>query len=221
MTPGTSCRAFDGVIDRDVVFEGIGAGDVVVVCILAAPDDAAGLIFFPGDRLELDFDETVFDAGVFLETDRIGRRAGLFQHLLAGKRPREARQAERARLYSARMATLLPARSPVRRERVPRGPALLENGAHLSYRRAGVREYLVWRTEDDALDWWALEDDEYRPLAAGDNGVVRSRVFPGLWLNAEALLAGDASRLMATLHEGLASAEHAAFVAALQQRGGN
>ena len=89
-----------------------------------------------------------------------------------------------------------------------------------SYRRAGVREYLVWRTEDDALDWWVLEDDEYRPLAAGDDGVLRSRVFPGLWLNAEALLAGDGPRLMATLHKGLASPEHAAFVTALRQRGG-
>ena len=86
-----------------------------------------------------------------------------------------------------------------------------------SYRRAGVREYLVWRTEDDALDWWALEEDEYRPLAAGGDGVVRSREFPGLWLSVEALLAGDGPRLMATLHEGLASAEHTAFAAALQQ----
>jgi Uma2 family endonuclease len=89
-----------------------------------------------------------------------------------------------------------------------------------SYRRAGVREYLVWRTEDNALDWWVLEDDEYRPLAAGDDGVLRSRVFPGLWLNAEALLAGDGPRLMATLHKGLAGEEHAAFVTALRQRGG-
>jgi Uma2 family endonuclease len=89
-----------------------------------------------------------------------------------------------------------------------------------SYRRAGVREYLVWRTEDDVVDWWALEEDEYRPLTAGDDGALRSRVFPGLWLNVDALLAGDGTRLMATLNEGLAGPEHAAFVAALQQRSG-
>ncbi|MBM3884104.1 MAG: Uma2 family endonuclease [Verrucomicrobia bacterium] len=78
-----------------------------------------------------------------------------------------------------------------------------------SYRRAGVREYLVWRTEDDAVDWWMLEEDEYRPLTAGDDGVLRSRVFPGLWLDVEALLAGDGTRLMATLRAGLAGPEHA------------
>jgi Uma2 family endonuclease len=88
-----------------------------------------------------------------------------------------------------------------------------------SYRRAGVREYLVWRTEDDALDWWVLEEDEYRPLAAGDDGLVRSRAFPGLWLNVEALLTGAGTRLMASLREGLATAEHAAFLASLRERG--
>ena len=89
-----------------------------------------------------------------------------------------------------------------------------------SYRRARVQEYLLWRTEDDVVDWWALEEDEYRPLAVGDDGVLRSRVFPGLWLNVEALLAGDGPQLMATLNAGLASPEHTTFVAALQQRRG-
>jgi Uma2 family endonuclease len=87
-----------------------------------------------------------------------------------------------------------------------------------SYRRAGVREYLVWRTEDQAVDWWMLEDDEYRPMPAGSDGVRRSRVFPGLWLEVEALLAGDGARVMARLQEGLRSGEHAAFAAELKQR---
>jgi Uma2 family endonuclease len=34
----------------------------------------------------------------------------------------------------------------------------------VSYRRAGVREYLLWRTGDGAVDWWVLEEDEYRPV---------------------------------------------------------
>jgi Uma2 family endonuclease len=89
-----------------------------------------------------------------------------------------------------------------------------------SYRRAGVREYLVWRTEDEAVDWWALEEDEYRPLVADAKGVLRSKVFPGLWLDPQALLAGDGARLMAKLQEGLQSAEHAAFAAELKKRGG-
>ena len=89
-----------------------------------------------------------------------------------------------------------------------------------SYRRAGVREYLVWRTEDEAVDWWTLEDDEYRPLPSESGGLRRSRLFAGLWLDVPALLAGDGAKLMARLQEGLQSPEHAAFVAALRQRSG-
>ena len=84
-----------------------------------------------------------------------------------------------------------------------------------SYRRAGVREYLVWRTEDEAVDWWTLEEDEYRPLPADAAGVRKSRAFPGLWLSVPALLAEDGAALMAVLQQGLASPEHAAFVADL------
>ena len=87
-----------------------------------------------------------------------------------------------------------------------------------SYRRAGVREYLVWRTEDEAVDWWTLEEDEYRPLPVGADGVLRSRIFPGLWLEVAAVLVEDGARLMAKLQEGQQSADHAAFAAALQQR---
>jgi Uma2 family endonuclease len=89
-----------------------------------------------------------------------------------------------------------------------------------SYRRAGVREYIVWRTEDEALDWWVLEEDEYRPLPPGADGLLRSRIFPGLWLAASALLARDGAKLMAILQQGLASPEHAAFVTELKKRGG-
>mgnify|MGYP001597261747 CR=1 FL=1 len=87
-----------------------------------------------------------------------------------------------------------------------------------SYRRAGVREYLVGRTEDEAVDWWLLEEDEYRPLGADADGILRSRIFPGLWLDSSALFAGDGARLMARLQEGLRSSEHGAFVAELQKR---
>jgi Uma2 family endonuclease len=87
-----------------------------------------------------------------------------------------------------------------------------------TYRRAGVREYIVWRTEDERMDWWVLEEDEYRPLPAAADGTLRSKAFPGLWLDVHALLAGDGPKVMAKLQEGLHSAEHRAFVAELQKR---
>jgi hypothetical protein len=80
------------------------------------------------------------------------------------------------------------------------------------YREHGVREYLVWRVEDRAVDWLALRDDRYEPLAPRADGILCSEVFPGLWLDPEALIGGDSPRLVAVLQEGIASPEHAAFV---------
>lgn len=85
-----------------------------------------------------------------------------------------------------------------------------------TYRLAGVREYVVWRTRDSAIDWWVLEEDEYRPLQPGADSILRSRVFPGLWLDGAALMAQDAARLLAVSQQGVASEEHAAFVAKLR-----
>jgi len=85
-----------------------------------------------------------------------------------------------------------------------------------AYRRNGVREYLVWRTEDRALDWFVLRGGRYARLAPGPDGLLRSEAFPGLWLDPAALLAGDGARVLAALEEGLASSEHSAFAARLR-----
>jgi Uma2 family endonuclease len=66
-----------------------------------------------------------------------------------------------------------------------------------SYRRNGVQEYIVWRVEDGALDWFSLEEGDYRPLAPDERGVIHSKVFPGLRLAVEALLAGDMASVIA------------------------
>lgn len=83
------------------------------------------------------------------------------------------------------------------------------------YREQGVREYLVWRVVDRAVDWFTLRGDHYERLAPGGDGILRNEVFPGLWLDPEALLASDGPRLLAVLQQGLASPEHAAFVSRL------
>jgi hypothetical protein len=49
-------------------------------------------------------------------------------------------------------------------------------------------------------------------LSATDDGVLRSRTFPGLWLHAEALLRGDLAAVLASLQAGIVSPEHQAFV---------
>jgi len=83
------------------------------------------------------------------------------------------------------------------------------------YRRSGVGEYIVWRVQDGQFDWFVLRGGAYERLVADSRGVLRSEQFPGLWLNAEALLQGDLAATLRTLDEGLGTAEHAAFLARL------
>ncbi|MGF1535567.1 MAG: Uma2 family endonuclease [Elainellaceae cyanobacterium] len=84
-----------------------------------------------------------------------------------------------------------------------------------AYRRSGVAEYLVWQVFDQKLDWYRLTEDDYVLLEGDDQGIVRSVVFPGLWLNRAAMLAGDMPAVLAVLQRGLASEAHQAFLGQL------
>jgi Uma2 family endonuclease len=84
-----------------------------------------------------------------------------------------------------------------------------------AYRRAGVREYLVWRVLDGQFDWFVLENDEYRPNAPDAQHVIRSPHFPGLALAVDALLARDSAKVLDVLQSSLQDAAHAAFAAQL------
>jgi Uma2 family endonuclease len=86
-----------------------------------------------------------------------------------------------------------------------------------AYRRNGVREYIVWRVQDGVIDWFILREGAYVPLSPDALGIYRSEVFPGLWLDVAALIAGDRAAVVQALEEGLASDEHAAFVRRLEQ----
>ncbi len=81
-----------------------------------------------------------------------------------------------------------------------------------AYRRNGVREYVAWRVLDRALDYFVLREGAYVELCPDDDGIIKSETFPGLWLDAAAMLAGDLAKVVDVLEEGLATAEHAAFV---------
>jgi hypothetical protein len=67
-----------------------------------------------------------------------------------------------------------------------------------------------------AIDWFALRDGAFERQAPDQEGIHRSTVFPGLWLDARALLLGNMERVLATLGLGLQSPEHQAFVAQLK-----
>jgi Uma2 family endonuclease len=76
-----------------------------------------------------------------------------------------------------------------------------------AYERNGVQEYLVWRVLDEQFDWFVLEDGKYVDLMADGDGITRSRVFPGLWLDRTALLAGDMKQVLAVGTKGVQSVD--------------
>ncbi|WP_041392487.1 Uma2 family endonuclease [Pleurocapsa sp. PCC 7327] len=86
-----------------------------------------------------------------------------------------------------------------------------------AYRRNGVREYIVWQILENKLDWFSLQNDEYVRLEPDTDGIIKSCVFPGLWLNVTALLSGEMTTVLALLQRGLNSQEHIEFVQYLSQ----
>jgi len=89
-----------------------------------------------------------------------------------------------------------------------------------AYRRNGVREYVVWRVLDQEVDWFVNRGGQFERLSPAIDGILRSTVFPGLWLNSAALLGGDVNAVLATVLQGLSSPEHADFVRLLEQTRG-
>ncbi len=70
-----------------------------------------------------------------------------------------------------------------------------------AYRRNRVREYVVWRTLDRAIDWFRLDpgEGEYERIEPDDRGVIESVVFPGLRLHVPKMLADDLAGVLAEL----------------------
>ena len=83
------------------------------------------------------------------------------------------------------------------------------------YRRHQVLEYLVMCVKERKLRWFDLQgDEELKP----DDGIYRMRTFPGLWIHGKALFARDATLLIETLEEGMATPEYKAFAKKLADR---
>lgn len=86
------------------------------------------------------------------------------------------------------------------------------------YQESGVQEYLAVLMREREVRWHRLSGGRFEVVPMPVAGVYRSNVFPGLWLDAAALLAGDLARVLAVLNEGLQSPEHRAFVEQLAAR---
>lgn len=80
------------------------------------------------------------------------------------------------------------------------------------YQLHQVQEYLVWRVEDEQLDWFQLQQGKYLKLQPDIEGVLYSQMFPGLWLDQNALLTENLAKILQILQKGLASGEHQSFL---------
>lgn len=84
-----------------------------------------------------------------------------------------------------------------------------------AYRRNGVQEYLVWQTFENCLSWFRLQAEEFVLVEPDADGIIRSSVFPGLWLAVPALLEGRMMEVLNMLQAGIADPAHQAFVQTL------
>jgi Uma2 family endonuclease len=85
------------------------------------------------------------------------------------------------------------------------------------YLRNRVQEYIVWRVEDEVIDWFIQRQGRFEHIEPDPAGIIQSEVFPGLWLEPQALIKLDLARVLHVLQQGLETPAHAAFIARLGQ----
>ena len=86
------------------------------------------------------------------------------------------------------------------------------------YLRNRVQEYIIWRVEDEAIDWFIQRQGRFERIEPVAAGVIQSEVFPGLWLDPQAFIKLDLGRVFHVLQQGLETPAHAAFIARLKQK---
>jgi len=92
------------------------------------------------------------------------------------------------------------------------------HGKRRDYEKAGVREYVVVVVRQKRIVWFVRRGAGFTEMEPGADGIYRSELFRGLWLDGAALLRADTVAVQAGLQLGLASPEHARFKAELASR---
>jgi Uma2 family endonuclease len=68
-----------------------------------------------------------------------------------------------------------------------------------AYRRAGVREYIVWQALEGMINWFRLRDGEYVWVDPNEDGIIESQEFPGLRLAVPRMVTGDLAGVLSVL----------------------
>ena len=80
------------------------------------------------------------------------------------------------------------------------------------YEAAGVAEYITVLIARRELRWHRIVSGEYQQMPVPPDGIIRSLVFPGLWLDVGAFLVGDMLKVIEVLERGLATPQHREFI---------
>ena len=86
------------------------------------------------------------------------------------------------------------------------------------YETVGVQEYVVVALRQKKVFWFVNRDSEFTEKPVDSDNIHRSEVFPGLWLDPQALLELNGARLLEVLQRGLNTEEHARFVKRLAKQ---
>lgn len=71
------------------------------------------------------------------------------------------------------------------------------------YQAKGVKEYLLWNTVAKEITWYHRTKEQFGPMKADRAGIIKSKTFPGLWLNVAAMLGFDQKAVLNTLQLGV------------------
>lgn len=74
----------------------------------------------------------------------------------------------------------------------------------------------MWETIAEEFYWFMLKDGDYYRIFPDEQGQLRSQVFPGLWLDVNALLKGELGKVLSLVQAGIGTPEHADFVHRLE-----
>ncbi|AFZ54467.1 Uma2 family endonuclease [Cyanobacterium aponinum] len=84
------------------------------------------------------------------------------------------------------------------------------------YRRHGVKEYIVWQVYSRKIDWFYLHEGKYLTFEPDGEGLIESKVFPGLVLAVNSLLEYNLAKVLSILQKQLNSEKHSFFIQKLQ-----
>ena len=84
------------------------------------------------------------------------------------------------------------------------------------YERYGVKEYLAMIVRTTEAAWFDRVGRRLVRREPNADGLLESRVFPGLWLDSAALFRGDMRRVRAVLKRGMATPDYKAFAKSIK-----